>query len=347
MGIHSTISRPKVSLIIIALNEEKALPDLLYSIKNQSYDHKAIEIIFVDSMSTDRTIEIMNEFIEKEDFHRVVYKTNPKIIQAGGWNTALDDVKGDIIIRLDAHAYLPEDFIEKNVKCIDEGHDICGGKVKNHIADRSAWSGIINIAENSMFGGSVAAFRHKDTTGYVPTLAFAAYKREVFEKVGRFNEHLVRTEDNEMHYRMRQSGYRFFYNPEIISFRETRPTLRKLLRQKYLNGYWIGLTLSICPKCFSIYHFAPLGFVVAILIANVFICAGIWQLLFLLWGVYAAGAVMMSIFSMLQDCKFNRYYFLLPVLFLLLHLGYGVGTLVGIMRIPGWKKSLKVKGCSV
>lgn len=342
MDIHSTIGRPRVSLIIIALNEEKALPDLLASIKNQSYDHKAIELIFVDSMSTDHTREIMNEFIEENDFHRVVYKKNPKIIQAGGWNTALDDVNGDIIIRLDAHAYLPEEFIEKNVRCIDEGHDICGGKVKNHIADRSAWSKIINIAESSMFGGSVAAFRHKDTAGYVPTLAFAAYKREVFEKAGRFNENLVRTEDNEMHYRMRQSGYQFFYNPEIISFRETRPTLRKLLRQKYMNGYWIGLTISVCPRCLSIYHLVPLGFVLAGIVTGLFMCRGIWQLSALLWGAYLTATVVMSLFAVFGERCFNGYYFILPVLFFLLHVGYGMGTLIGIMRIPGWKKSLKV-----
>lgn len=342
MGIHSTIGKPRVSLIIIALNEEKALPDLLSSIKNQSYDHKAIEIIFVDSMSVDHTKELMDEFIGENDFHRVVYKKNPKVIQAGGWNTALDDVSGDIIIRLDAHAYLPEDFIEKNVRCIDEGHDICGGKVKNRIAGRSAWSKIINIAENSMFGGSVAAFRHKDTAGYVPTLAFAAYKREVFEKTGRFNENLVRTEDNEMHYRMRQSGYRFFYNPEIISFRETRPTLRKLLRQKYMNGYWIGLTISVCPRCLSIYHLVPLGFVLAGIVTGLFMCRGIWQLSALLWGAYLTATVVMSLFAVFGERRFNGYYFILPVLFFLLHVDYGMGTLIGIMRIPGWKKSLKV-----
>ena len=152
MCIHYGKNKQKISLIIIALNEEKALPGLLCSIKNQSYDHKKIEIIFVDSMSTDRSEKIMNEFIEENDFHRVICRKNPKVIQAGGWNTALDHANGDIIIRLDAHAYLPKDFIEKNVKCLDEGHDICGGKVKNHITDQTPWSAVQNAAENSMFG---------------------------------------------------------------------------------------------------------------------------------------------------------------------------------------------------
>lgn len=341
MCIDSDESRPKVSLIIIALNEEKALPDLICSIKNQSYDHKKTEVIFVDSMSTDRSREIMDEFIRENDFWRVIGRKNPKVIQASGWNTALDCVDGDIIIRLDAHAYLPEDFVERNVKCIEEGHEICGGKVKNQIANESAWSAIINVAENSMFGGSVAAFRHKDTVGYVPTLAFAAYKREVFETVGRFNENLLRTEDNEMHYRMRQAGYRLFYNPEILSFRETRPTLRKLLHQKYMNGYWVGLTISVCPGCLSIYHLVPLGFVLAGAITGLLMCIGIWQLSALLWGAYLLVTVIMSLFAVFGERRFNVYYFLLPILFLLLHVGYGIGTLTGIIRIPGWKKSLK------
>ncbi|MFR1477081.1 MAG: hypothetical protein ACLSB9_15995 [Hydrogeniiclostridium mannosilyticum] len=126
----------------------------------------------------------------------------------------------------------------------------------NYIPNATIWMTVINMLEDSMFGGSVAAFRRKESAGTVKTLAFAAYRREVFEAVGYFDERLARTEDNEIHYRMRCKGYDFLRS-DICSRRETRPSLRKLTRQKYLNGYWIGLTLKICPKCISLYHLIP------------------------------------------------------------------------------------------
>lgn len=329
-------NKPKVSLVIIALNEEKSLPKLLQDIQYQTYEHDKIEIILVDSMSKDNTRIIMDSFAENNDFNNVLCKSNPMIIQASGWNVALNCLNGEIVIRLDAHASIPVDFVEKNIACIEEGHDICGGKVKNYMSEKSKWSSVVNMAEDSMFGGSIAAFRHKDESGYVDTLAFAAYKREVFEKVGVFNEKLVRTEDNEIHYRMRKAGYEFYYTPEIISYRETRPTFKKLLRQKFLNGYWIGLTIKICPKCFSIYHFVPLAFVFGIMITTGFIFSGWWKLAVLMWVMYGLFDVAMSVASYVTDPNRSVYCLLLPVLFLLLHVGYGVGTLKGIIMIP-WK----------
>lgn len=327
---------PTVSIVIIALNEEKSLPQLLQDIQNQTYKHDEIEIILVDSMSKDNTRTIMDSFAKNNDFNNVICLNNPKIIQASGWNVALNYLNGKIVIRLDAHASIPYDFVEKNIDCIYAGHDICGGKVKNYMLEKSKWSSVVNMAEDSMFGGSIAAFRHKDEAGYVDTLAFAAYKRKVFEKVGFFNEKLIRTEDNEMHYRMRKAGYKFYYTPQIISYRETRPTFKKLLRQKFLNGYWIGLTTRICPKCFSIYHFVPLAFVIGIIITTGLLFGGCWKLAALMWLIYGVFDLGMSITSYVTDPDRSVYCLFLPALFLLLHVSYGVGILKGLILIP-WK----------
>lgn len=346
MYVNDDKDNPKVSIIIIALNEEKALPKLLNDIQNQTYDHKKIEIILVDSMSTDNTYTIMKKFKNNNDFYNIICKKNPLIIQASGWNVALNNISGEIIIRLDAHASIPQDFVKKNVIYIKKGYDICGGRVKNYIPKSNKWTTVVNMAENSMFGGSIAAFRHKDQAGFVNTLAFAAYKREVFETVGFFNEQLVRTEDNEMHYRMRKAGYKFYYTPEIVSVRETRPNFRKLLRQKILNGYWIGLTLKICPKCFSIYHFIPLLFVCGIVLTTLLASIGWWQLAAMMWGLYFSFNIVMSIMACLVEKEYSLYCFFLPILFLLLQTGYGIGSMVGIIMSP-WKiKNLKDKSRS-
>lgn len=322
----------KVSFLVIALNAENTLDALFDCLKKQTYPHKLIEVVLVDGVSQDKTKEKMLSFKNSEnDFERVIVLNNPKKTLPCGWNVALDAVRGDAVLRVDAHTIFPPEFIELNVRNLEKGENICGGKVISVPAKKDDWSITLNEAENSMFGGSFAAFRHAETARYVSTAAFAIYRKSVFDKVGRYNELLTRTEDNEMHYRMKQAGYKFYYDPEIVSYRTTRASLGKLLKQKYLNGYWIGRTLGVEPRCFSLYHFVPLCFVVAILISSFLAFTGYPWPVRLLWGVYGLANITMSIVA-IRGCKERNLMFLcLPLLFFLLHLFYGMGTLVGIV----------------
>lgn len=325
-------------MIVIALNEERSLPVLLKNLEAQRYDHKKTEVILVDGMSTDKTRLVMQEFASSSDFKRVVCLDNPKKILAGGWNVALSEARGDVIIRLDAHASVPPDFIEKNIRCILSGYDICGGKVKNYIPDETPWSAVLNAAENSMFGGSIASFRHQDKPGFVGTLAFGAYRREVFEKTGAFNEQLHRTEDNEMHYRMRKEGYRFYYNPDIVSYRETRPSFKKLSAQKNRNGYWIGKTVKICPGCISWYHMIPFLFVSAVMATTALAFFGVWQTAAVMWGCYALVTLLMTAAACVKEEKRSVLFLALPFLFFILHVSYGTGTLTGLLSANGYNE---------
>ena len=259
-----------VSFIIVAYNEENTLNKVFSDIKSQDYPHKLIEVILVDGMSTDNTKKIMREFSEeKHDFKRIVIKENPKKTLPCGWNVALKESKGDLIMRVDAHSTIPRDFISKNVECINSGEKICGGYRPNIIDEETSWKNTLLIAETSMFGSSIAPYRRNRGKSYVKSVFHGAYSREIFEKVGYYNELLDRTEDNEMHYRMRKAGYRICFNPNIISYQHTRNSLKKMINQKYSNGYWIGLTMGINPKCFSIYHFIPLMFILAIIFTTI------------------------------------------------------------------------------
>lgn len=321
----------RVSIVVIALNEEKSLPVLLNDIRNQDYDHGYMDIVLVDSMSDDNTFKIMKDFKSVSDFECVECKENPRVILSAGWNVALNYTKGEVIIRLDAHASINRNFVKKNMEFINLGYDICGGKVNNYIVEKSKWSSAVNMAEDSMFGGSIASFRRKENAQYVNTLAFGAYRKEVFDKVGRFDERLVRTEDNEMHYRIRKAGYNFYYTPEIVSYRETRPTFRKLLRQKFLNGYWVGETVKISPRCFSLYHFIPLIFVLSIITTTILFMLGFKFISCFMWGVYWFVNIGMSVMASLSSKDRSVYCFCLPIMFFLLHLGYGLGTLKGVL----------------
>ena len=324
----------QVSFIVVALNAEKTIGPLLECLRRQTYPHELIEVVLIDSLSSDATKEKMQRFqAEEKSFRNITVLDNPGKTLPCGWNVALDAAQGDALLRVDAHVTIPDNFIELNVNNLIRGEDICGGKVLSIPSDDSDWGVVLNEAENSMFGGGFAAFRRANEAGYVSTAAFAIYRKTVFNKVGRYNEALTRTEDNEMHYRMRRAGYRFYYDPSIVSYRKTRSDLKGLVRQKYLNGYWIGRTLWVEPRCFSLYHFIPFVFVLAIVFAFVFQIFGLTWPAAALWSAYAAANLLMTIGSVVGCRKRNGLFLLLPLVFLMLHLSYGAGTLVGVLKL--------------
>lgn len=329
-----------ISIGVVALNEEKYLPLLLNDLKKQTYNHQQIQILLVDGGSKDCTKEIMEEFQSNHDFYEVLVLDNPKRIQSAGWNIVFQHFTGDAIIRIDAHSSIPSNFIENNVNCLNRGEMVCGGIRPNLIDQNNNWKKTLLAAESSMFGSSIASYRREAKQEYVKSLFHACYRKEVIQKVGYFNEQLGRTEDNEYHYRVRQAGYQICMDPSIISYQYARPTLKGMLKQKYGNGYWIGLTLGVCPGCISIYHFVPFCFVLGILFTSLLSLFGFTLLGKLMWSAYIFLTIIMTIGALLAE-RHNVLLLILPFLFVALHLSYGIGTLVGLLKMPTFKKTYK------
>ncbi|MCM1060946.1 MAG: glycosyltransferase [Eubacterium sp.] len=330
-----------VSLCVIAYNEEKFLPHLLNDILNQTYPHNLTEIILVDGRSEDNTKSIMNNFKEKNqsDYRSIKVLTNNKRIQASGWNVAITSCECDVIIRIDAHAHITAEFTEKNMQLQETGEYVTGGVRLCIIEEPTDWKNVLLEVENSMFGSSIAASRHKIKRKYVKTMFHAAYRKEVFENAGQFNEKLRRTEDNEMHYRIRKSGYKFCCDPDIVTYQYARSSLKEMVKQKFGNGYWVGLTLGVCSKCLSVYHFIPFAFLVSIFFTTLLSFWGIWQFALIMWSAYLLFALVSMIKTVING-KGNKWTFSMPFLFLILHISYGFGTLCGLINIPTFKREV-------
>lgn len=325
-----------VSVCVIAYNEEKALPRLLNDINAQDYPSEKMEIVLVDSMSNDKTRQIMNQFAEENpQYIRVTVEKNTGGCQATGWNTAIRASREEIIIRIDAHARIPDDFVRKNVECMKSGEYVTGGARPNLPESDTPWQKVLLMAESSMFGSGIAGFRREKKKKYVKSMFHAAYRREVFERAGLFDERLGRTEDNEMHYRIRSYGYRLCYDPKIHSYQYTRSSLLKMMKQKYGNGYWVALTLKVCPRCLSAYHLVPFVFVAAIFGTSALALKGRSFWAKLLWSIYGSAAVLMSVAAVWKKKK-HIYQLALPILFLILHISYGIGSFVGLLKLPFW-----------
>ena len=329
-----------VSLCVVAYNEEKFLPSLLEDLSLQTYPHEKTEVILIDSHSGDRTRAIMESYAaeNKAGFSKIQVLENPRRIQAAGWNVAIANARMDIIIRIDAHAHIPQDFTALNVRNIQSGEYISGGCRPCLTEHNSRWGNLLLQTENSLFGSSIGKSRRSHKKEYVNSLFHGAYRREVFEKVGGFNETLLRTEDNELHYRMRKAGFRFAFDPQIISYQYARGSFSKMIRQKYGNGYWIGLTLGVCPGCISPYHLVPFLFTGAILVTGLLAVLGSVFCAAALWSLYLIFVAAGTICTITQQ-GFDPLFLLMPVLFLILHVSYGIGTLAGLIQMPRWRKT--------
>ena len=320
----------KISFIIVAYNAAGSMGALLEDLLAQTIAHEQIEALLVDSASTDATRRIMLDFAEKAPFD-VLVLDNPKRWLASGINVALRAATGDAVIRLDAHARIPKDFLENNLRALERGEDIVGGCVFGGTPN-GAWESVLRTVDTSRFCGGAAPFRNGGQARYVDTLAYALYRREVYDKVGLYDERLRRTEDNDMHYRMRMAGYKFYFSPEIVSYHAARATMRGQLRQKWGNGYWIGRTMRIQPRCFAPRHLVPAAFVLAIAACLLLMGVSLLPMIGLLCAYFTCdlffsvrGALSQESGKLLALCT-------LPFLFPAVHVVYGVGTLAGLVH---------------
>lgn len=325
----------RISIGIIAYNEEEFLPNLLNDMKVQKYPHELIEILLIDSCSTDGTKTIMQEFKDNNpDFYSIQILDNPKKIQAAGWNVAIQNFTGDVLSRIDAHTKVTAEYSERVMKNIQGGEMVVGGIRPCVIEKDTPWANTLLQVENSLFGSSINSSRRGTEKTYVKTMFHAAYRREVLDKVGLFNEKLLRTEDNEFHYRIREAGYKLCYDPTIVSYQYARSDFSRMVKQKYGNGYWIGLTLKVCPRCIRLYHLVPFSFVLAIVVTSLLAVFGIWILAALMWCLYGLFAIVNTVVSVAQS-KLYFSSFLMPIMFLILHISYGIGTCKGLTNKVG------------
>lgn len=317
----------KISIIITARNEEKYLPMLFEDILNQTFPLQNIEVVLMDSNSTDNTRLVMEEFKKNNETLSVQIVTNERQIQAAGFNEGVKHATGDVVLKIDAHSRIPADFVQKNVDEILAGAYVCGGNRPTVVDSADDFSKTLHIVEESALGSSIANYRKSDVKRKVNSIFHGMYRKEVFDKVGLADERLLRTEDNEFHYRVRKAGYDIIFNPEIESYQYIRPTFTKMIQQKFANGYWIGLTSHVCRDCLSLFHFGPGVFVATLLVLMMLTLVSFVPLLTVVF-LYLLAVLGLSIFEISKQ-KFNPTLLLIPFIMIAIHFAYGVGTIKG------------------
>jgi glycosyltransferase involved in cell wall biosynthesis len=331
---------PFVTAMIVARNEEKYIERCLRSLLDQSYPPDRYEVLIIDSLSDDRTISIAKEVEQRFNTRETIdgknevrvqvrYLTNPKKLLAAGWNIGIKEAKGEYVVRIDAHGYADKDFILKSVETILTVKDaVCvGGSMKTEAISEKGK--IIASVLSSPFGVGNSKFRYSDRAQYVDTVAFGLYRKSIFAKVGYFDETLARNQDNDMHRRIRETGGKFYLNPEIKSTYHPRETVMSMMKQGFNNGKWNIITFKKDPKSLSVRHLVPLFFVLGIIGSLIL---GVINPLFwmVLLSVLIAHGVLGFLFAIKKSRRLKQALYM-PLLFLALHLSYGIGSLMSIL----------------
>ena len=319
---------PFVSVVVPMRNEQRFIERCLRSLMAQDYPQDRFEVIVVDGGSDDGSRDILESLRPEFTALRVV--ENRGRHTGRGLNIGLALAQGDVIARLDAHAVAAPGFIRESVAALQRtGADVVGGPITT-LGEGSVGESIA-IAISSPFGVGNAAFRYSQREQWTDTVAFPAYRRDVFDRFGTFAE-IEAGEDDEFHYRLRDGGARILLTPAISSTYYSRRSLWGLTKQYFSYGQAKVVVLSRHPRRTRLRQLAPACLVLGILGTAIAAAFGGLMLLPLavLTGIYLGISVGFSLGLAWQNGW--QHAFRLPITFATMHFAYGFGFLSGLLR---------------
>jgi hypothetical protein len=287
-----------------------------------------MEVLVVDGMSSDGSYERLCDFASRDVRVRVL--RNPALIVPTGLNLAIREARGELIARVDAHTELAPDYLQVGAELLSRtGADNVGGPMVK--LGGGPVGDAIAAAMTSRFGvGSYFQFAGAEREA--DTVYMGMWPRKVFEKVGLFDEELIRNQDDELSYRIRKGGGKIVVSPAMRSQYQNRQSWRTLVRQFYEYGLWKVRVLQKHPWQMSVRHFVPPVFD-ALVIAG-FASAPLStrgpMLAALALGIYAA-AMALVVFSEERHGRRWRYWLAL----VLIHHAWAIGFLTGLVRFAG------------
>ncbi len=333
----------KISILIPVHNEQSYIAGCLKSVFAQDYPHNQLEILIADGNSDDETVSIIKS-LSSETQIPISIINNPQMIVPIGLNLLIPIARGDIIIRVDGHCIIEPNYVSNCVRHLQkDGVDGVGGPMRT--VGEDLVSEVIALAMSSKFGVGNSSFRTETgQTKLADTVPFPAYTREIIQKVGLYDEELVRNQDDEYNYRIREASGKILLAGDVRSTYYSRGSFAKLLKQYFQYGYWKVRVFQKHPRQMSLRQFVPPAFVLALislLILSVTFPWG-WIPLVILLGLYLAANFSASL-SIAAKHGWKNLALLMPA-FAIIHSSYGLGFLVGLLKFADrWKdKSGKV-----
>jgi glycosyltransferase involved in cell wall biosynthesis len=333
---------PFVTVVVPCRNEEKHIGRCLESILANDYPKERMEILVLDGMSKDGTREIVATYAQRFPCIRLV--DNPKKHIPAAMNLGIQKSRGETIIKMDAHSTFHREHILLCVAYQEKyGAENVGGVCKMTPGADTATARAIVLGLGSRFGSGNANVKvgvEKPT--WSDTAGFGCFKKELFSRVGLFDERLLSSSDLDMNLRIRAAGGGILLVPDVVINYAGDANLRAFRRHVFADGVWVSYVLKFGKKAWSWRHWVPCAFVLSLL--ALFALAAVHPAF--LWlgmcvaGVYAATSLAASLQIAVRE-RDPRFAYLLPIVFAVRHFVHGVGTLFGLILavLPGehWK----------
>ena len=326
---------PKVSIIVPCFNEKRTIAMLLQAILNQSFPVSDLEVVIADGLSSDGTREVVHEFAESNPSLSINLVDNPKRNIPAALNVALDQAKGEFIIRLDAHSVPRPDYVSLCIEVLETTAAANVGGAWEIKPSSDGWvARSIAAAASHPLGAGDARYRYRGDAGEVDTVPFGAFRRSWVDRVGGFNEELLSNEDYEYNYRLRKAGGKIWFDPRIQSVYFARNDLRNLMLQYLRYGYWKAVMLAQNPSSIRWRQALPALFVLGLLslsgLALFFPIARIFLVIYI--GVYGVVTLGFGIFEATRKRDLGLVVGF-PIALWTMHLSWGTAFFVGTLKL--------------
>lgn len=318
-----------VSVIAPIRNEENYIENFLSSLISQDFPKENLEVVLVDGMSEDKTLDIINSFRGK--FTQLKVCSNPNKTVQYALNIGIRNASGFYVVRMDAHSEYSKDYISSCVECLkNTGADNVGGPMIAR--GKTKVQKVIAAAYHSKFALGGGKFHDEHYEGYADTVYLGAFKKETLEKLNMYDECLPRSEDDDLNFRLIESGGKIFVTPKIKSVYYPRSSYKELFKQYYEYGLFKVAVIKKHRKPARISHLVPVSFVLFMILFGLLsffskpamcIFWSIMTLYFILNIYYSFKNKYLSSFSDKLRLVFVHF---------ILHISYGLGFLVGIFK---------------
>ena len=325
-----------VSVIVPCLNEERQIAKCLDSLLTSDYPHDLLEILVIDGGSSDKTREIVEEFSRKSEVVKLL--ENPHRYTPFAYNIGIRNARGDAVAIMSAHAAYPEDYLSKCAKYLVEyDADNVGGVLLPKPQTGSLFNKALSLVLTEKFGSGGAAFRGVtgDQPREVDTLFGGFYRKDVFDRIGMFNEHLIRNQDMDINTRLTRAGGKILLFPDIeCVVYDSRYSYSKFVKKNFANGMWTILPYRYSSNPLKARHVIPGVFVSGLVVGGFLsiFSAFIRYLYFGVLGLYFG----LNTYYSAKVARREKNIRLFPMMFLVFpsrHISQGLGVLKGLLRL--------------
>lgn len=327
-SISSTVDFLSISIVVPVRNEGRHIESTLRQLLEQEYPGEW-EILVVDGESTDDTAARVQQIAAKHP--RVRLLSNPKRLSSAARNIGIEHARGEVLLVVDGHCEISDCKLLENVSAafVRSGAACLGRPQPLNISNATPMQRAIALARSNRLGHHPDSFIYAGEEHFVPAHSVAvAYRREVFEKVGRFDERFDACEDVEFNHRIDKTGLKCFFTPSIQVRYFPRASLAGLFKQLVRYGRGRMRLLKKHPETLSLGSFLPAIFWLGVFFgwSGGFLWPPLWLFYFGVLGLYASAVILVSLQIALRHQQF-RLLPLLPVIFVTIHLASAMGVL--------------------